>query len=217
MSDPLLPARFLFRFAAACRYKSPLWTPQGAALDETFRLPDLGELEGHGAATDFRVAWSEAGLALAARVAGKTQPPWCRASRSEDSDGVQVWLDTRDVHNVHRAGRFCHRFIFLPGGGGQRLDEPVALWLPIHRAREEPRPIGPGQVQIRSEKGARGYFLEAFLPAEVLTGFDPQEHPRLGFTYAVIDRELGEQTFGVGSPLPYQEDPSLWATLEMVR
>ncbi len=159
MSDPLLPTRFLFRFAAVCRYKSPLWTPQGAALDETFRLVDLGELEGHGAATDFRVAWSEAGLALAARVEGKTQPPWCRASRSEDSDGVQVWLDTRDVHNVHRAGRFCHRFIFLPGGGGQRLDEPVALWLPIHRAREEPRPIGPGQVQIRSERACPRLFF----------------------------------------------------------
>ena len=50
-----------------------------------------------------------------------------------------------------------------------------------------------------------------------LTGFDPEEHPRLGFTYAVIDRELGEQTFGVGRPMPYQEDPGLWATLELVR
>ena len=33
----------------------------------------------------------------------------------------------------------------------------------------------------------------------------------------LLDRELGEQTFGVGSPMPYQEDPSLWATLELVR
>ena len=55
------------------------------------------------------------------------------------------------------------------------------------------------------------------MTAEALTGFDPQEHPRLGFTYAVVDRELGEQTLGVGSPMPYQEDPSLWATLELVR
>ena len=48
-------------------------------------------------------------------------------------------------------------------------------------------------------------------------GFEPAEHPRLGFTYAVIDRELGEQTFSVGRPMPYDEDPSLWATLELVR
>ena len=62
-----------------------------------------------------------------------------------------------------------------------------------------------------------GYMLEALIPAEALTGFDPAEHPRLGFTYAVLDRELGEQTFGVGSPMPYQEDPSLWATLELTK
>ncbi len=217
MLEPLLPARFLFRFAAPCRYKSPLWTPQGAALDENYRLVDLAELDAQFGAADFRAAWSEAGLAVAVHVEGKRQPPWCRASRSEDSDGVQVWIDTRDVHNVHRAGRFCHRFIFLPGGAGARLDEPVAHWLPIHRAREQPRPIHPDQLHVRGEKRVSGYFLEAFVPAEALTGFDPQEHPRLGFTYAVIDRELGERTFGVGSPLPYQEDPSLWATLELVR
>jgi hypothetical protein len=33
----------------------------------------------------------------------------------------------------------------------------------------------------------------------------------------VIDRELGEQTLSAGSPLPYQDDPGLWATLELVR
>ena len=53
------------------------------------------------------------------------------------------------------------------------------------------------------------------LAAEALTGYDPAEHPQLGFTYAVLDRELGEQTFAVGSPMLYQEDPSLWATLEL--
>ena len=89
--------------------------------------------------------------------------------------------------------------------------------LPINRARELPQPVREGLLKARCEQRADGYVLEAFIPAEALTGFDPAEHPRLGFTYAVIDRELGEQTFGVGSPMPYQEDPGLWATLELVR
>jgi hypothetical protein len=59
--------------------------------------------------------------------------------------------------------------------------------------------------------------LEAFIAAAALTGFDPQEHPRLGFNYRIVDRELGEQTLSVGSPMPFQEDPSLWATLELRR
>ena len=165
---------------------------------------------------EVRAAWSEEGLAFSVLVQGKQQAPWCRASRPEDSDGVQLWVDTRDVHNVHRAGRFCHRFIFLPGGGGNRLDQPVAQWLPINRAKEHPRPIRPESLQAISKAQKGGYVLDVFLAAEALTGFDPQEHPRLGFTYAMIDRELGEQTLGVGSPMPYQEDPSLWATLELV-
>lgn len=217
MSDSLLPKRFLFRFAVPCLYHDPLWTVEGADLDDKYRLAPLAELEEQAGTADVRVAWSEAGLALSARIEGKRQPPWCRASRPEDSDGIQVWIDTRDVRNIHRAGRFCHRFIFLPSGGGRRLDEPVAQWLSINRAREQPRPISPEQLKVRSEKRVHGYVLESLIPAEVLTGFDPQEHPRLGFTYAVIDRELGEKTLSVGDPMPYQEDPSLWATLELVR
>ena len=217
MPEPLLPTRFLFRFAVPCLHKEPLWTPQGAGLEAKHRLLHLAELEGQPAAAEVRAAWSEAGLAVAARVGGKRQPPWCRATRPEESDGLQLWIDTRDVHNVHRAGHFCHRFLLMPRGAGERIEDPAAMALPINRARELPRPIRPGQLQVRSRIGRDGYFLEGFLPAEALTGFDPQEHPRLGFTYALVDRELGTQTFGAGSPLPYQEDPSLWATLELVR
>ncbi len=217
MSSPLLPNRFLFRFSVPCRYREPLWSRDGAGLDEQYRLVGLAELEDRAHNVEMRAAWSEAGLAFAGRVSGKRQPPWCRDSRPEDSDGLQIWIDTRDVHNVHRAGRFCHQFCFLPAGAGPHLDKATAVWIPIHRAREQPRPIAPEQLKVHSRSRNDGYLLEAFIPADALTGFDPGEHPRLGFTYAVLDRELGEQTFGVGSPMPYQEDPSLWATLELVR
>ena len=238
MTNPLLPTRFLFHFSAPCRYRDPLWTEEGADLDEQYRLIGLAELEERPAPAEVRAAWSEAGLAFTVRVEGKRQPPWCRAARPEDSDGLQIWIDTRDVHNVHRAGHFCHRFLFLPLEKGVRTIFPgregsrgafsgrnssdpflpaAAEWLPINRAREQPNPIRPGLLQARCQQRSDGYILDALIPAEALTGFDPGEHPRLGFTYAVMDRELGEQTFGVGSPMPYQEDPSLWATLELQR
>jgi hypothetical protein len=217
MSEPLLPKRFLFRFSMPCRFRDPLWTPKGELLDDSFRLTSFAELEQRGGNADVRAAWSEAGIAFTVVVGGKRQPPWCRDSRVEDSDGVQFWIDTRDVHDVHRASRFCHRFFFLPTGGGQRLDQPVGVWMPIHRAKDDPRQIKPGMLKARSEVLRGGYRLDVLLPAEALTGYDPHEHPRLGFTYAVIDRELGEQTLGPGTPMPYQEDPSLWSTLELVR
>ena len=113
MTAPLLPVRFLFRFSAACKRHDPLWTAKGAALDESYRLVSLAELDGRASWADVRAAWSEAGLAFVVRVEGKRQPPWCRAGRPDDSDGLQIWIDTRDMHNVHRAGRFCQRFIIV--------------------------------------------------------------------------------------------------------
>ena len=60
-----------------------------------------------------------------------------------------------------------------------------------------------------------GYRVEAFLSSAALTGFDPEEHPRLGLFYAVRDSELGEQTLSIGHEFPYGEDPSLWEVLEL--
>jgi hypothetical protein len=217
MTNSLIPNRFLFRFCLPCLFREQLWTAKGAGLEEQCRLAYLGELEARPAMAEVRAGWNNSGLAFSVRVQGKRQAPWCRATKPEDSDGFQIWIDTRDVHNVHRAGRFCHRLLFLPAGGGDGFDQPLAQWLTINRAKEHPRPIPADQLKVRGKKQPGGYLLEAYIPGEALTGFDPQEHPRLGFTYAVIDRELGEQTLTVGSPLPYQEDPSLWATLELKR
>lgn len=217
MADSLLAPTFLFQFAAPCHYQKKLWSASGVQLGEAHRLPFFGELEERPQSADVRAAWSEAGLSFTVRVTGKKQAPWCRSTRIDESDGLQVWLDTRDTHNIHRAGRFCHRFVFLPAGAGQKLDQPVAELVPINRARELPKLIAPGTLGVRSEKRIDGYLLEAHIPAAAITGFDPSEHPKLGFSYAVIDREIGWQTFSIGPEFPFQEDPSLWGTLELVR
>jgi hypothetical protein len=60
-----------------------------------------------------------------------------------------------------------------------------------------------------------GYRLEAWLPGDALTGFDPQANPLLGFYFYVRDAELGEQFLSVGHEFPFAHDPSLWSTLEL--
>ncbi|MEX2560984.1 MAG: hypothetical protein WD403_13770 [Pirellulales bacterium] len=194
-----------------------MWTDAGPQLDESYRLASPGELDVQRTFAEVRAAWSQAGRAISARVEGKRQPPWCRESRPDDSDGLRVWIDTRDTHNIHRATRFCHQFMFMPSGAGRGLDEPCAEQLLINRARENAKPVRPGQLAVRREKRVDGYLLEAHIPSAALTGFDPSENPRLGFTYAIFDRELGEQTFLLDNQFPYQEDPSVWATLDLVR
>ena len=107
---------------------------------------------------DVRAAWNAQGLLFNVRVTGKEQPVWCRDGRLEDSDGLQVWIDTRATLNIHRASRYCHRYAFLPAGGGSGNTEPVADQLLINRARENARPIRPASCRSprSSSKTATG-------------------------------------------------------------
>jgi len=217
-TESLLPRRFLFRFAVPCRYRSPLWSDeQGALLDASHVLPSLEAIEGRIAPIEMRAAWSEEGLAFVVEVRGKRQAPWCHEGRIDESDGLRLWIDTRDTHNIHRASRFCHQFAFLPGGGGRNSLEPLARPVLINRAKEHPRAIPRESLAAFSKPDAQGYTLHCRIGAAALTGFDPAEHPKLGFQFAVIDRELGTYTFSVGAGMPYHEDPSVWGTLELVR
>ncbi|MGC4006270.1 MAG: hypothetical protein QM811_25390 [Pirellulales bacterium] len=70
---------------------------------------------------------------------------------------------------------------------------------------------------VATGKTADGYTLEAIVPASALTGFDPQEFPKLGFFWGVEDRELGPLLPALSSQFPYAEDPSLWMTLELAK
>jgi hypothetical protein len=217
MADSLISPTMLFRFAAPCHRTDERWTPGGIKLGEKHRLPCFAALSGAKLFADLRLGWSEQGIALNLLVRGKEQAPWCRDSRIDDSDGLQLWIDTRNTQNIHRAGRFCHRFAFLPVGAGRKLDEPVAVLLAINRAKESPREISPVSLKVRSERLQDGYRLDGFIAAEALTGYSPLDQPALSLTYAVIDRELGIQTFSVGPDLPFAEDPSLWGTLNLVQ
>lgn len=212
----MIPGRFLFRFTLSCLHRDPLWTDLRQAWDEAYLLPDLGALEGRAFPADVYAAWGKEGLAFRFQVRDKKQEPWCRPTRIEESDGIQVWIDTRDVRNVHRASRFCHRFAFLPTDG-TAAHRPIAEWLSIHRSKEQPAPVHIEELKIASAVVPDGYVLQVLVPAHALTGFDPEEHPVLGLNYAIRDRELGMHTLGPGSPFPFDQDPGLWVGLELAR
>ncbi len=212
----LLAPTFAFRFSIPCRPARNGSLAAAEALDESYRIPSFSDLEGRKPFAELRMGWHADGLLVHLRVTGKTQSLSCRATRIEDSDGLQLWIDTRDTHDLHRATRFCHRFGFLPAGGGRRLDEPVAALLAISRARESPKSIEREALEVRAARETAGYRLWAFIPSSSLTGYDASEYRKLGFFFAVVDRELGWQTLTLGPEMPIDEDPSLWGSLELV-
>lgn len=215
MPEQILPPSFVFRFSVPIQETRLAWKPTGIELPDECRVPVFQEMDGEREFADVRCAWSSQGLFFDIQVAGKLQQPWCRETRLEDSDNIQIWIDTRDTKNIHRASRFCHRFLFMPSGAGPTNEQPLSTMLKINRAREESRSLNAERIPISSQNTETGYRLSSFIPATVLSGFNPEEQPRLGFSYTVSDRELGWQCFSLGPEFPIDEDPSLWGTLEL--
>jgi hypothetical protein len=216
----LVPYRFLFRVAYPCRYVAEVPREGGddlLDLPPSCRLDGFGEMDDKRPFADVRLAWNEGGLALQVEVRGKEQVPAGDAARPRHSDGVTLWIDTRDARTSHRASRYCHQFHFLAAGGGPEKDEPAFVPARIHRATQDAplAPVDAVPFQVTHRSG--GYRLEAFLPAAVLNGFDPEQNPRMGVHVAVHDQELGEQHLSVGGDFPSAEDPSLWSVLELAK
>lgn len=215
MSSPLLPARFLFRYSFPIPFEKAL--PKAGkkllALPATCALPDVGGMEGVKPFGELRLAWNRGGLGISVEVRGKKHPVQGSVRTPTTSDSLQVWIDTRNTQNIHRASRFCHHLCLLPTGGpgGAAAVVPLA----IARAREEVSLSDAGDFRIHAELSRGGYLLEAWLPAGTLHGFDAEASPRLGFSYLLADSELGEQALTVGNQFPVSHDPSLWSTLEL--
>ncbi len=137
MPEPLVHPALLFEFAIEIRLFSPTAKSIGSrskvtkkkeaakpdkapsvgvewSLGDEFLIPDFNVLGGKARSGTVSAAWSELGLFFEARVVGKKQPVRFVQERGGFSDGLRLWIDTRNSPNVHRAGRFCHCFHFLP-------------------------------------------------------------------------------------------------------
>jgi hypothetical protein len=215
----LVPARFLVRFCLRCPFVKtmPLSGKSGPLLDlpESARLVAAPELDGAVEFADVRLGWNDLGLGVSVVVTGKKNPPVGDRDRPRSSDGLTLWLDTRDARTSHRATRFCHQFHLLASGGGPDKDQPTLHQTKINRALQDAPLCDTSAVPFRGSRTKSGYRLEAFLPASVLSGFDPDQHPRLGVFYAVRDQDLGDQTLTLPGEFPFSDDPSLWPTLEL--
>lgn len=216
-STPLIDPTFLFRFQFAIQAHACDWTASGVDLPLQCRIPCFSALSGQRPYGDVRIGWDAAAIAFSLEVSGKKTAPWCRDSRLEDSDGIQLWIDTRCSPGIHRATGYCHRFLFMPTGGGSSNGLPMTRLLPINRARQNPKSPPAGSIQVFSQIRGDGYRLSGRIAATALTGFDPAQFPRIAIYYAVIDRELGWQMLTLNPNYPVLEDPSTWCEATLAR
>ena len=96
------------------------------------------------------------------------------------------------------------------------MKHPIVRQCEIKRAKENAKVASGFPPQVRSRSNGKGYTLQAYIPAKAVSGFDPEEHPRLGFHFVVSDRELGTCAMTLGQDFPTDADPSLWSSLDLI-
>ena len=144
----LVPHRFLFRMLYPCPHIKRMPLPEkGPLLDlpSECRLDNFALMDSQTNFADVRIAWNEFGLGLHVEVRGKQQLPVGSPDRPRGSDGVTLWLDTRDARANHRGSRYCHQFHFLATGAGPEHDEPAFRGLL--------RELRAGPLRARLEQG----------------------------------------------------------------
>jgi len=203
---------FDFAFPCLCRRKPPKIDGALRGWHQRHLVPDLMSLDGSEPYADVYLAWHESGIYLGVNVMGKVNPITVEPEHFWDADCLEVWLDMRDARAMHHASRYCHQFVFLPAGGGRGGKQPTARQIDITRGPGRGKVSFPKSLQVAVRQTAKGYAMEVGIPAGALHGFDPVEHPRIGFTYHLNDTHLGSQWWSVDRRFRFYDDPSMWGT-----
>ncbi len=104
MSQPIFDPALLFRVQLRPVRSQLKFGALNWSLPDEAELPALGTaVSGQNSFARFRLAVSDTGLFVSAHVTGKRQSLWCREAALDSSDGLHVWIDTRNSREVHRA------------------------------------------------------------------------------------------------------------------
>lgn len=217
--NTLVPNRFLFdlEFALSHRKTLPAIDARLTGWTDVERLPSWGAVDGKPEFASIWACWNESGICIACRVTGKKKRLQCDAANFREGDNLRLCTNMRDARTNKRATRFCQQFYFLPTGGGPKRDQALAGISEFQRAAAIAPPIEVKRIRVASRVEQTGYTLEAHIPAECLVGFDPVEHPRIGFYHMLEDGDHGQQYLTVGDDLLWYADPSTWATAVLQR
>lgn len=167
----------------------------------------------------FHLAWNERGLTVAFEVLDTDIEAAPAQGRWWTRDCVEFWVSTRPVppdQEIYNA--YCHQFFFvpvrMPGSDGQ--SGTFGQWhregdaLTQHRI---PHPDIKYAARILPDR----YVVEAFIPAEILHGFDPATSAALAFNLHVRDFQAATDTYwSAGKDANTHLRPNTWGVLRLL-
>ncbi len=212
----VIPQTFWFRFELRCRKLETLGLKpvRGLDLDDRFDLLATAPLDGLAPWAKIRSAWSEQGLGFS--IEAESDSLNNKLLDPSHYRGLDLWIDTRDARDVHRATRYCHRFQITVKPKGEKSLAVLCVRKSMNIAINQPPPPPSAPIETIAFRYAEGYRVDVLLDSDMLTGFDPETNRRLGFCYSACDPTLPVQLLGVAGEFPYHQDPSLWSILELV-
>ena len=212
----LVPRSSMLNFACSIHEMNSAEVNADLSLwSETHLLPQISTEEDAESPARVWMGWNPEGLRTAFHIQ-KSRAPRVLPKRPTEGDCIELYVDTRDVRTAHRAGRYCHRFIFAPVGGPGRGQLPFFQHLEIQRATVNPPTVQPDLIDIAAETGDDGYVMDIHIPAAALNGYDVEENKRLGLAWIIHDIDKSTRNWPHPDVLPVGMDPSLWATIELV-
>ena len=183
-------------------------------LKDECLIPAFSSLNGSRRFAEAYIAWSSAGIffQVSLKANGQDIAETKATPVMNRSYLCSLYLDTRWSPDVRRATSFCHRFDFIlmrPTRSSPQQRGHGEL-TPIQRARAAPAEVHPKDISVATFLQPGGYEIKAFLPAETLTGYSPEEFQDVGVFYTINDLMYGNQIMARTLQSPYFEDPSVW-------
>lgn len=208
---PITPVNF-FQIQAGCLYLPKSFPGLNGQNFRKYLLPDFSHLCGEISFAEVAMGWNEEGIELLVRV----DKPFRSTSypQVDRGDGIEIFIDTRDVKTSGFNTRFCHHFFFLP----ESIDGHAAGEITRFRTEDVHELCDAQDLKVNPTLKKDSYSLAIFIPSQCLNGYDPAQFDRLGFTYRVNRPDGYPQHFSATTDdYQIEQQPSLWGTLKLVK
>jgi len=183
--------------------------PWSGTFEEKHVLPSLCRLLGENEFAQVSFAWAREGLYfLIDADSDSLKVSWPNFS---EGDAVELFIDTKNLKNVHTTHRFVHHFVFLP----EHVEGLSAKEITRFRSEDRHEACACSDLEVVTKKTEKGYGMKIHIPAKCLVGYEPDAGSFLGFCYCIHRSGGRPQHFGLALKSPLEFHPYLWSSFKL--